>query len=155
MGLSLKKLVRKAGRFVKKRAGTIALTALAGAPGLAAGAVRGFVARKALSVAKSMGRKRAGRVTVKSIVPALKLASIDQLGPRVPTTLPISMPGGAPLARVRKSRRRAPRAAPAAAGAPKKGRKPPTGGLDLKRIAAQWRAEGKPGKWIDYVKAHR
>lgn len=33
------------------------------------------------------------------------------------------------------------------------GRKPPKGGLDLARMAADWRAAGKPGKWIDWVKS--
>lgn len=30
----------------------------------------------------------------------------------------------------------------------------PSGGLDLKRIASMWRAEGKPGDWRAYIKAH-
>lgn len=30
----------------------------------------------------------------------------------------------------------------------------PRGGLDLPRIAAMWRAEGKPGQWSAYIKAH-
>lgn len=34
-------------------------------------------------------------------------------------------------------------------------RKPPAGGLDLKAIAAKWRAAGKPGTWIGFVKKHR
>lgn len=31
----------------------------------------------------------------------------------------------------------------------------PTGGLDLKKISAKWKAAGKPGKWLDFVKANR
>jgi autonomous glycyl radical cofactor GrcA len=34
------------------------------------------------------------------------------------------------------------------------GRKAPTGGLDLKRIASMWKAEGKPGSWLAYIKAN-
>jgi hypothetical protein len=34
------------------------------------------------------------------------------------------------------------------------GRKAPKGGLDLKAIAAKWRAAGKPGTWIGYIKAN-
>lgn len=33
-----------------------------------------------------------------------------------------------------------------------KGRTPPAGGLDLARMAAQWRAAGKPGTWRDWIK---
>lgn len=32
-------------------------------------------------------------------------------------------------------------------------RKPPPGGLDLKRMAVAWRAAGKPGRWIDWIKS--
>jgi len=41
-----------------------------------------------------------------------------------------------------------------AAKASGKGRTPPKGGLDLKRIAAMWRAQGKPGTWIGFIKAN-
>jgi len=34
------------------------------------------------------------------------------------------------------------------------GRTPPKGGLDLKAIAAKWRAAGKPGTWLGYIKAN-
>jgi len=34
-------------------------------------------------------------------------------------------------------------------------RKPPTGGLDLKALSVSWKAAGKPGRWIDWVKSHR
>ncbi len=30
----------------------------------------------------------------------------------------------------------------------------PAGGLDLKRISQMWNAEGKPGTWLNYIKAH-
>lgn len=59
--------------------------------------------------------------------------------------------------------RRAPRASTARAKvekklekylAPRRASVAPKGGLDLKRIGVMWRGEGKPGKWIDYVKAH-
>lgn len=36
-----------------------------------------------------------------------------------------------------------------------KRRGPPAGGLDLKRIAAMWRAEGKPGTWQGFIKSHK
>lgn len=52
--------------------------------------------------------------------------------------------------------RRAPRAGSkttkASAAAAKRGA--PKGGLDLAKISQMFKADGKPGKWIDYVKAH-
>lgn len=33
-------------------------------------------------------------------------------------------------------------------------RKPPKGGLDLAAIARAWRAAGKPGTWLGYIKAN-
>lgn len=34
-------------------------------------------------------------------------------------------------------------------------RRAPTGGLDLKALSVSWKAAGKPGRWIDWVKGHR
>lgn len=73
-----------------------------------------------------------------------------------------TMPGGAPLAKLPSAaaprRRRKGAAAPRSAKAPRKaaggGRKPPKGGKDLKALSASWKAAGKPGRWIDWVKAH-
>lgn len=39
-------------------------------------------------------------------------------------------------------------------GTPSK-RKPPKGGLDLATMASQWRAAGKPGTWISWIKANQ
>lgn len=33
-----------------------------------------------------------------------------------------------------------------------KGRTPPKGGLDLKRMSAAWKAAGKPGTWINWIR---
>lgn len=33
-------------------------------------------------------------------------------------------------------------------------RKPPAGGKDFKALSVSWRAAGKPGRWIDWVKSH-
>lgn len=33
-------------------------------------------------------------------------------------------------------------------------RVPPKGGLDLKRMAAEWRAAGKPGTWLGWIKSN-
>lgn len=39
-------------------------------------------------------------------------------------------------------------------GAPRAKRSVPAGGLDLKKISAMWKAAGKPGTWIDFIKAN-
>lgn len=61
-------------------------------------------------------------------------AAVAALGPRAAAARP----------RVKKAR------AKASGG----GRKPPKGGKDLKALSASWKAAGKPGKWIDWVKTH-
>jgi len=38
--------------------------------------------------------------------------------------------------------------------APGAKRAAPRGGLDLKAISAMWAAAGKPGKWVDFIKAN-
>lgn len=48
-----------------------------------------------------------------------------------------------------------PRKPQAARSAPKPRRRLPTGGLDLKALSKSWRAAGKPGRWIDWVKGRR
>lgn len=66
----------------------------------------------------------------------------------------VARPGGAPLraavARAAASgprrRRRARAAAP---------RRAPTGGLDLRALSASWKAAGKPGTWMDWIRTHR
>lgn len=75
----------------------------------------------------------------------------------------VARPGGAPIsgaaagaaAKLRRAThsRRKRRAKPL--GAPRKPRKAPTGGLDLKALSVSWKAAGKPGKWLDWVKSHR
>lgn len=148
----LSKAKRRAGRYLKKAGTQIARRA---AIDVITGVVPGGkLVSKALSVAKTLGKKRRGRESARKLLPAIKIAQIEQLGPRVPGTLAVAMPGGAPLGKARSGRRRAPSATarpPKAAGS---GRKPPKGGLDLKAMAAAWRAAGKPGKWIDWIRAN-
>jgi len=35
------------------------------------------------------------------------------------------------------------------------GRKPPTGGLDLRALSASWKAAGKPGTWQGWIQANK
>lgn len=138
-----------------KAAGAIAV------PGGALGAVAGSVLRSKLKSAGVAGGKQILRTkAAKALVSRVaKLAP----PPGASAGQAVTMPGGAPLAaavrnvktaRATHSRRRkAPRAKrPKAAGGK---RRAPTGGLDLKALSAAWRAAGKPGRWIDWVKSHR
>jgi len=79
-----------------------------------------------------------------------------------------SLPGKGARASKRKPAQRAPvrpakartarkAAAPKAPKARKvaSGRKPPTGGLDLKALSASWKAAGKPGTWQGWIQANK
>lgn len=68
-----------------------------------------------------------------------------------------TMPGGAPLralgakvVRAAHSRR-----ARRAASSPAKRRSAPKGGLDLRALSQSWKAAGKPGSWMDWIRSHR
>lgn len=69
-----------------------------------------------------------------------------------------TMPGGAPLnGRASTGKRRRKAAVAKAPKAPKRssgGRKPPKGGKDFKALSASWKAAGKPGTWLAWVKSH-
>ena len=170
MGLfkKLKKVVKK----VRKGLGLPALTvgntlkAVGGiaVPGGALGAVAGSVLRSKLKSAaigggKHVIRSKAARALVDRVV---RLAP-----PTASASAAQTMPGGAPLSSAaerrnaktaRAVRSRRPKAAPRGkASKPRRrssGRKPPTGGLNLKALSASWKAAGKPGRWIDWVKAN-
>lgn len=66
----------------------------------------------------------------------------------------ITMPGGAPL---RAAVQRAVRRASSTSRSPRKAtkRRAPTGGLDLRALSASWKAAGKPGTWMDWIRSHR
>jgi hypothetical protein len=82
-----------------------------------------------------------------------RIATLIPQRPAGDTAAPaVTMPGGAPLraavAKVRRathSRRAA--STPRAPGGGK--------GLDLKALSASWKAAGKPGSWMDWIRAHR
>lgn len=70
----------------------------------------------------------------------------------------VARPGGAPLRaaalqRAIHSRRARKRATSSPATGTK--RRAPTGGLDLRALSASWKAAGKPGTWMDWIRAHR
>lgn len=131
MGFSLKKFVRGAVKIGKK----IAPQLLKATP-VGALAVRAQQAAKALGVNFKAARAKPQPLSVQSAIarPALSIASSR---PQVKRR----------LSGLVKSARKA----KVSTG---KGRTPPKGGLDLKRIAALWRSQGKPGTWIEFIKAN-
>ena len=102
-------------------------------------------------------RSKAEKALAKRVAKAMPLGGATAK-PRAQT-----MPGGAPLTRPVKrttkravtKRRKASNKGTNQGQKPKSARKaPPKGGKDLKALSASWKAAGKPGKWIDWVKSH-
>lgn len=123
---------------------------------------------KVIGVAKGLfaGKPKQARATMPARATAKEQALIAKLTPpkpRVSITEGRMVEGwsfGSPkrsMRRATKGRRKAAMSVPKRAGSPAKprsGRKPPSGGLDLKAIGVLYRQQGKPGKWIDFVKAN-
>lgn len=167
-GAKLKKGFKKARKALGIPAVTLGNVAKAGAV-VGTGGIGGLAGAVALSKLKSAaigGVKQAIKAKAqRAVLQRLKKTAPVPVLSR-PTIVPIraeTMPGGAPLRGVptglTKRRRKAPSSPAKAAKAPKparaKGtRKPPKGGKDLKALSASWKAAGKPGKWIDWVKSH-
>jgi len=74
------------------------------------------------------------------------------LGGSTDPTIPTA--ARAPVRRSAIKKRPAPRPVAPAPAKRAAGRSVPSGGLDLKRISAMWSAAGKPGKWLDFIKAN-
>jgi len=151
----LSKSLKKAGKAIGKAHQPL----LRGALTVATGGLSG----KAESVLKTLGVSKRGRVLKSEQADILRTAAMPTAGypqraPAAPAGLVQVTPPPKPKRRVAVTRRKAkaPRSpAKAKTGARQGGRRPPTGGLDLKAISARWRAAGKPGRWIDFVKASR
>lgn len=94
---------------------------------------------------------------------------LSKLAPSIARSTPaaVTMPGGAPLkaaarAAVGSVKRRAKKAVARAVTKATRGarkaaggkRTPPKGGKDFKALSASWKAAGKPGTWIEWVKSH-
>lgn len=174
--MGLKKLFKKTRKALGIPAITLGNVAKVGAA-VATGGVGGALALGAGSVLKSK-LKNAAIGGIKQVIRSkAQKALVNRIKVKAPSIVPISaatatprattMPGGAPLRGVTASgapRRR--KAAAALTVKPKKtrvpkakkasgsGRKPPKGGKDLKALSASWKAAGKPGKWLDWVKTH-
>lgn len=149
----------KLGKFLKK---AVKLGAKLAKPVIATTPV-GRLALRAQQTLKSLGGNlKAARLG--KIEPLSVRASIEKVGVPRPASQIRSMPStirtAADFPGLRGSRRRRTSAKGSrmtqkrktAAGAGR--RVPPRGGLDLKAIAALWRAQGKPGTWISFIKAN-
>lgn len=147
MGFSLKKLVRGAVKLGKKVAPQILKATPAGAL-----LVRAQQAAKGLGVNFRAAAKKQQPVSVQAAIAKPVVSMMASGAPPArrklrafgvvrgkPGKRPVSVPSG--------SRRKAKREGG-------KGRTPPAGGLDLKAMAAQWRAAGKPGTWLGWIKAN-
>jgi len=160
-------------KFVRKHKKALRI----GARVIAAGITRGK-SEKVIGQLKGIGaavKVYKGAVKQSTKAEAAQVAKTMTLG--APNVVPQSsvsaktMPGGAKLQGVSSGaaprRRKARKAAVAVAPAPRKRaaararkapsgskRLPPKGGKDLKALSASWKAAGKPGKWIDWVKSH-
>jgi hypothetical protein len=144
---------------VGKAAAVAGITAATGG----AGAGLSAVALSKLKSAAVGGLKQHLRTKAQKLLAKKIIAKV----PKAVKALPAStMPGGAPLkAAVTRAvsagkrrakaavKRRVKAAVGAAKGAAKK-RSAPKGGKDFKALSAAWKAAGKPGKWIDWVKSH-
>jgi hypothetical protein len=159
----LSKGIKKARKALHLPAITIGNAAKLGAA-ISTGGL-GAVALGAGAAALRSKLKSAGVGGIKQIVRSkAEKALNDRIATLVPqraapnTAAPAdTMPGGAPLrSAVAKLRRathsRRARASSSPARASK--RRAPTGGLDLKALSASWKAAGKPGSWMDWIRSH-
>jgi hypothetical protein len=136
----------------------------------------GKVARAGLSVV-THGASEKILATVKKLGAAKQIANtpdltaqqqalVNKLGPPLsPTTKRTEVYLGDLQARVNEGGKKMPGRAKKKpkpyVGAPvlkapkvKKPRAAPKGGLDLKAISALWQSQGKPGRWVDFIKAN-
>jgi hypothetical protein len=158
-------------RFLKKARKAVGLPAitLRNAAKVAAVAGTGGLGGAGVALGAKVIRSRLKSAAVGGVKQVIRSKAEKALHDRTAQLIPAgsaasrpkatAMPGGARLAGelrslVRRRRRRsvAATSAPAATGTK---RKAPTGGLDLKALSASWRAAGKPGKWLDWIKSHR
>ena len=165
--MGLKKLFKKARKALGIPALTLGNAAKLGAAaatgGLGAGALAlgtGVLKSKlksaAVSGVKQIVKTKAAKAQLRKAA-VLQTPGIVAASARKPAA--IARPGGAPLkaasltarARVKPIKAKKTAKVKKASGAK---RAPPKGGKDLKALSASWKAAGKPGKWLDWVKSH-
>lgn len=150
----LSKGIKKARKALHLPAITLGNVAKLGA-GVATGGVAGLAGAALASKLKS--------AAVGGIKQVVRAKAQKALNDRFATLVPNrqapnsmapadTMPGGSPFRRfaseVRRRRRKA-------ASSPRKARSAPKGGLDLRALSASWKAAGKPGSWMDWIRSHR
>ena len=149
----------KIAKKVKKPLLGIVRTGLAAATGGTSEAV----IRTAGTVKKAV--QLAGINKKLAALPKVKLAEAKYAVPSPTAATSVSataMPGGAPLGkRAASSRKKASapkstkkRGKSAKRSAAGKKRGAPKGGKDFKALSASWKAAGKPGTWLQWVKSH-
>lgn len=138
--MGLKKFLRKAAKIGVK----IAKPALQSTP-------LGGLAVRAQQTFKSLGGNRR----------AAELGKIEPMSVRAPIARVLPAMAAPKLRKfsgrstASGSSRKGSKIASAARTATKQGRRvPPPGGLDLRAMAAQWRAAGKPGTWRDWIRTN-
>jgi len=168
MGFSLKKLAKKAARGIGKMGAVAIKQAIASTP-IGAAAMKAAQALKAAGVSTKAARLKIQPLSVRASVekaaraPRTTINAPGPLGLVKPTstkkrtvTKVLNFPDLLPTkARKPQARRKAARMPAKARTTASKGkRKAPSGGLDLKAIAIEWRAQGKPGTWQGFIKAN-
>lgn len=162
--MGLKKLLKKARKAIGLPALTLgnvaklgAATAIGGPAGLGAAVLKSKLKSAAIGGIKQLARSKADKAALQR---AAKLRPPSVVGIARAQT----MPGGAPLRGVRvaaalpaRTKTRTTTTRPARKSKRKAGsapRKPPAGGKDFKALSASWKAAGKPGTWLQWVKSH-
>ena len=148
MGFKLGKFLKKAAKLGSKLARPILATTPVGA-----------LALRAQQTLKSLGgNMKAARLG--KIQPLSVRASVEKIAPSASLSLrkfPTSAANGTSgRISARSSKRKASRMPQKRRTATGKGRRtPPSGGLDLRAMAAAWRAAGKPGSWRDWIRTNQ
>lgn len=155
------KKVRKALKIPPVTLGNVAkaggIAATGGIGGLAGAVALSKLKSAAIGGAKQLIKAKAQRAVLSRLKRTAPVPVLAQ--PKVVDIRATTMPGGSPIrgVKVPKARRakapkaKAPRKAAKASGTK---RTAPKGGKDFKALSAAWKAAGKPGKWIDWVKSH-
>lgn len=157
------KKVRKALKIPPVTLGNVAkaggIAATGGIGGLAGAVALSKLKSAAIGGAKQLIKAKAQRAVLSRLKRTAPVPILAQ--PKVVDIRATTMPGGAPLrgvktggTRRRSSTTKKPKAPRKAAKAPGAKRTAPKGGKDFKALSAAWKAAGKPGKWIDWVKSH-
>lgn len=162
------KKIKKGFKKVRKALGIPAVTlgnvakvagaaAIGGPVGLGAAVLKSKLKSAAVGGIKQVLRTKGQKLLAEKM---------GQLAPSGAAGAATTMPGGAPLegrihrvargvAAARRVRKLVRGKGPISLnGAPRAKRRPPPGGKNFKALSASWRAAGKPGRWIDWVKSH-